>query len=150
MEAVRRTTCVFAVIAMMMYSAQGFAQNKSSRPSRSDENRQRVSEALARSKRITVRVNDPRDLSGAGMEKEATGVVKSVTAACFQLEYTDRLDHIRKDCIPYGDATLVKWHTKALHILRLVGEDTAIIVLLAPIVIPVVIIAGLLGHPLDC
>jgi hypothetical protein len=149
MEAVRRTTCVLAAIVMAMSSAQGLAQNKTSRPSRSDELKQQVSEALGKSKRITVRVNDPKDLSGTGMDKQATGLVKSLAGTCFQLEYTDRLKQIRKDCIPYGDAALVRWHSKALHILKLVGEGTAIAAVL-PIVIPLLIIAGLLGHPLDC
>jgi hypothetical protein len=147
MEAVRRTTCVFAAIVILMYSTQGLAQNKPSTPSGSDEFKQRIAEALARSKPITVRVNDPKVLSGTAMGKEATGLVKSMTDTCFQLEYTDRLNEVQKDCIPYGDVASVKWHSKTLHVLKLVGEGAGIAALV-PIFIPVWIIAALAGHPL--
>ena len=147
----KRTVCVLAAVVMLMYSTQGLAQKAPSKSRGNDEVKQRVSDALARSKRITIKVNNHGDLSGAGMEREVTGLVKSASGSCFELTYSDKLGQTRKDCIPYADATVVKWPAKVLHVLRLVGEDTALIVIVAPIVIPLVIITDLLGHPLfDC
>jgi hypothetical protein len=139
------------MVMILIYSTQGLAQKAPSKSRGNDEVKQRVSQALVRSKRITIKVNNHRDLSGAGMEREATGLVKSASGNCFELEYSDKLGLTRQDCIPFADATVVKWHAKVLHVLRLVGEDTALIVVVAPIAIPLVIITDLLGHPLfDC
>jgi hypothetical protein len=131
---------------MLMYSTQGLAQKASSRSSGNDEVKQHVSEALARSKRITIRVKNPGYWSGTGMGREVTGLVKSVTGTCFQLEYKDMLNETKSVCVPYADATVVKWPARALHKLIMVGESTAIIVILGP----PVIISRLLGVRWNC
>src|SRR5215472_15353104 len=97
----KRTLCLLATVIMMMYSTQGLAQKAPSKSRGNDEVKQRVAEALVRSKRITIKVNNHGDLSGAGMEKEVTGLVKSASGNCFELTYSDKLGQTRKDCIPY-------------------------------------------------
>ena len=141
-----RRTCVLATVVMLIYSTQGLAQKTSSRPGGNDEVKQHVSEALARSKRITIRVKSPGYWSGTGMGREVTGLVRSVTGSCFQLEYKDMLNETKSVCLPYADATVVKWPARALHKLITVSEFTAIIVILGPLVI----ISRLLGVRWNC
>ena len=143
----KKTTYLLATVVIVMYSTQGLAQKASSKPGGNDEVKQHVSDALARSKRITIRVKSPGDLSGTGNGREVTGLVKSVTGSCFQLEYKDMLNQTRSDCLPYADATVVKWPARALHKLRMVGEYAAIIAILGPIVLPAAIIYAVLGQP---
>jgi hypothetical protein len=134
-------------------STQGFAQKRTGSPKAGEELRERVLVAFTKSKRIAIKVSDPGDLSGAGIKDgEVTGFVKSVNGNCFRLEYKDGVKQVRSDCIPYSDAAIVKWHTKALHVLRVIGEDSAIGaagVILMPIVILVFATAALVGHPIS-
>jgi hypothetical protein len=113
-----------------------------------------MAEALKKSKPILVKVSHPKDLSGADIKRgEVKGLVKSVGDTCFQFEYVDGWGKVRRDCIPYGDATPVEWHTRALRTLRQIGKWTAIVGL-APVGLPVfallLAILEATGHGFRC
>jgi hypothetical protein len=145
---------VLAAIAILAGSSRGLAQTRPTGSMRVDKTKDRLTEAFSKSKLITIKVKNAKDLTGSEIKGgEVKGVVKSVNDTCFRFEYQDGLRKIRQDCIPYGDVVIEQWHMRALHILKVVGLDSAFIaggLALMPILIPVVVIAGLLGHPLDC
>lgn len=150
----KRMTCVLAAIAILGCSNQSLAQTGPATPKPGEKLKGRVAEALKNSKPILVKVTNPKDLSGAWIKRgEVKGVVKSVGDTCFQFEYVDGLGKVRRDCIPYGDAAPVKWHTRTLRSLREIGKWTAIIAL-APVGVPVcallLAILALTGHGFRC
>lgn len=150
----KRMTCVVAAMTILACSTQGFAQTGPTMGRPDDKMKGRLAEALNKSKLMMIKVKNPKDLSGADIKGgEVKGVVKSVKDACFQFEYKDGLGKVKQDCIPYGDAMIVQWQMRALQVLKMLGVHSAFIaggLALMPIVIPLLVIAGLLGHPLDC
>jgi len=148
----KRMSCVFVAIAILACSTQVVGQKGTAVRSPGYELKARVAEAFTKSKRIRIRVKDAKDLRGTQTrDGSVSGLVKSVTDTCFMLQYNDGSNHLQSDCIPYGDAILVTWQAKTLHILKVVGEYSALTVFgvtVMPIVVLVLVAAAVVGHPI--